>query len=1710
MPNMPLTKCVAVPSCRVVKSVSPILVVWLSLLLLCVMATADPEAPHHAYVPPELQVADPEIKALLESAENSAKLGNYGEVLAPLEKALELATKLNAVADRAIVEDHLAVYYFTQGKLEDAKSQWLKSLSDGTASSNLVLQADVLVALSALHQSSGHVDRAIKAVNEALELSRKSKNLYIQSRVLGELSRLQLLSGKTDDARSSIEEALQIDRVNKYAWEAGHLLGMAWVCAAESKPDKTMELAISARELAITKENYLTFIQASLFLGQMYVRTGSKEKGLQLLELSRKGLSEEGKPLFPSPDAYNKTTSLPYFKVTFSEALGIAYESVNRLDDAIRSWRELYEVASDAGFTLARAESARHLADLYRAKKEFTKSIDNYALAADAAATGGNEQSRIEALTNEAVLLFQEGDKDRALRIDEELLPLAKNLDNVTLQFLVDLSIAEILNGSTRTDRIEIALNDAESLVDSEVKVPGVGPQALVELYFRLADLYEKRKDSKHELIALEKGLTPAIALAGAPKEKQDVGPRDLIMQGLELKIPSYHVRDSAENAYNDRNLAEALVWSEILQYFEEFDSTWKGKYEEYKQNINNDPTLTRELQIAGELFSQDDGPAFLARNIENMRTVANRVRPLGLGLLAHYYMSHQRPDLLVKYARQALSLGVNENDPWTVAMTCELAYGLLMEKDVKSAVDVVTRCMAAANKLGNPQLLVAANQTNVWVLDAAGKHGEARDSIDFLLTRKPRDPLMYVQLAQMKTQQGDWPAAADAWKKALDLYEALKDMDGAASAHLALATLPNVAPDAEDKRIHLEAADKIYRQLGSTEGRVKVEATLGVCEAARKDESQSRRYFENALSISRQAKRGDLEAFVLSQTGQAYQSSGDLSRAIGYFRQSADLYRNQKDSVNEALQLMNAAYALDGSDEPDQALSTVMRAQIVADKSNSWAPRYWVRRAMATIYTNQGRFQDAVNALREAKQISDDVNQPLASAWVALGLAANLETIGNWEEASQQINSALPVLQQFEDTDDEATAYVELMAIYGARESELKDLSKALEYYQLAYQLVVKTHPGRAAELDLDLTEIYWEQGQFKDAIAKASEALGYYQKTKNEVDEAGALISLAEAQRSGGDLKVAADSLQQAEPLVKRAKNFYTLGRFYYGQAGLYRAQQRLNEAIAQYEKVIAMLEQFKSGSSAENRSKVAEHYDFVYDELIETYYALGQSDKQHEESAADRAFEYAELNKARAFANSWGHAFVDGLRHQVPAPMQEKESDIANKRATLESELQEAMLGTGNHSVKQVEESLAKLQSDESDLANELRRANPAYAEVRYPQPITIGQIPLHPGDVLVQFKVLNQATLVWLLVGSERGTSLSAFYKIDRPKQWFSDRVFRIRDAFNGGHPEQFDPAITDELLNALFPASALQSLQVAKLVIFIPDDIFFLLPFEILTSHGQYVLLGKPTEYFPSSAALRLARTSIHAAGDWQESFIGIADPVTSSNDLRYQAISLFAESDKQGGTSQSSPTSFDRIVSRGFSLERLPATADEVQGVASLFASSPMKAEIRTGVDATKQKLLRTDLARYRFIHFATHGILPVESGIKEPALVLSYDGKGQDEMLLTMSEILGLRLRADMVVLSACNTGSGKVTRAEGVASLGTAFLAAGASSTTVSLWHVADASTAELMKELYKNLVSGMPRAAALAAARSTLFAKGYPYQNPFFWSPFILMGE
>jgi CHAT domain-containing protein len=190
-------------------------------------------------------------------------------------------------------------------------------------------------------------------------------------------------------------------------------------------------------------------------------------------------------------------------------------------------------------------------------------------------------------------------------------------------------------------------------------------------------------------------------------------------------------------------------------------------------------------------------------------------------------------------------------------------------------------------------------------------------------------------------------------------------------------------------------------------------------------------------------------------------------------------------------------------------------------------------------------------------------------------------------------------------------------------------------------------------------------------------------------------------------------------------------------------------------------------------------------------------------------------------------------------------------------------------------------------------------------------------------------------------------------------------------------------------------------------------------------------------------------------------------------------------------------------------LSRLPFSRQEAEAALSY---APGAGNLKAlSFDASRQRATSADLSRYRILHFATHGLLNSEHP-ELSGLVLSLvdtTGKPQDGFL-RLHDIYDLKLNADLVVLSACQTGLGKQVRGEGLVGLTRGFMYAGAPRVVASLWQVNDVATAELMKHFYHGLLKeGLRPAAALRSAQLELM-KQKRWASPYYWAPFVLQGE
>jgi CHAT domain-containing protein len=306
------------------------------------------------------------------------------------------------------------------------------------------------------------------------------------------------------------------------------------------------------------------------------------------------------------------------------------------------------------------------------------------------------------------------------------------------------------------------------------------------------------------------------------------------------------------------------------------------------------------------------------------------------------------------------------------------------------------------------------------------------------------------------------------------------------------------------------------------------------------------------------------------------------------------------------------------------------------------------------------------------------------------------------------------------------------------------------------------------------------------------------------------------------------------------------------------------------------------------------------------------------------------------------------------------------------------------------------------------------------------------------------------------------------------------------------------------------------------LIIVPDGVLNYIPFEFLVTEtrcgndfkkgcflgDQFIL-----SYYPSVNILNFNRRVIPQTLPARGSILAVGDPIYGSDDERIaqSRLSLLSESDRRQVSEI--PIRGGRIRKEaqvlGYTFERLKHSGVEVHKVSEVFGNMPGTRDVLIGFDASEGRVKSKDLTQYQYLHFAVHGILAYDVPyLKEPALVLATDPESKEDGFLTLSEIYGLKLKADLVTLSACETGLGLRIAGEGVIGLSRAFMNAGARAILVSLWKVSDESTALLMEEFYRFLAQGIDKAEALKKAKKYLRMKGY--KNPYFWAPFILIGD
>jgi CHAT domain-containing protein len=586
-------------------------------------------------------------------------------------------------------------------------------------------------------------------------------------------------------------------------------------------------------------------------------------------------------------------------------------------------------------------------------------------------------------------------------------------------------------------------------------------------------------------------------------------------------------------------------------------------------------------------------------------------------------------------------------------------------------------------------------------------------------------------------------------------------------------------------------------------------------------------------------------------------------------------------------------------------------------------------------------------------------------------------------------------------------------------------------------------------------------------------------------------------------------------------------------------------LNAARANVEAAIAIIESLRTKIiNRELRSsyfaKAEGYYEFYIDLLMKLH-------QQNPKAAHDgESLQVSEQFRARSLLDTLAEAGAD-VRQGVDAALVERERNLQQRlNATAQNQMK---LLSGAHTKEQADalaKELEALTLEYQQVETQIRQKSPRYAALTQPQTITLKEIQtqvLDANTLLLEYSLGKERSYVWAVTPvSMTSYELPQSSEIEIVARRFYDHLNARNKRVPGETKEQWNARVRQadkETPEAAADLSRIVLTPVAtelgkKRLVIVADGVLQYIPFASLpvpsgrtsssnlsSDNYQPLIAEHEIVSLPSASALSVLRREVLGRRPAPKTVVVLADPVFAKSDSRVKRMAdktggKETQADKDAGTSESvreiqllEAAQNTGVAGDGMYVPRLPGTRQEAQEIIAMVAPSERK--LALDFAASRETAASNELSQYRYVHFSTHGFLnsvhPELSGLVFS--LVNENGEAQDGFLRA-HEVFNLKLNADLVVLSACQTGIGKEVKGEGLVSLTRGFMYAGAPRVVVSLWSVSETGTTELMVRFYREMLKeGKPPAAALRAAQLSLM-KEKRWSSPFFWAPFVLQGE
>lgn len=938
--------------------------------------------------------------------------------------------------------------------------------------------------------------------------------------------------------------------------------------------------------------------------------------------------------------------------------------------------------------------------------------------------------------------------------------------------------------------------------------------------------------------------------------------------------------------------------------------------------------------------------------------------------------------------------------------------------------------------------------------------------------------------------------------QKALDYYnQALPLSRAAGDGQLEIDTLNNIGEAEIDLGNYPEALDYCKQALAlgrvsnSIQGQAQALNNIGLVYHSLSNFENAFDSFNQALKLWRDKGDRRGQAQTLTNIGYSHSDLGDLKKSMQFLNEALLLWQQSKDLRGEALTLTAIALLNSSLGETQKALDAHSRAIQLLKTMGDQAGEAVTLNGLAYIYDTMGDQHRALELYKKALQLFRAAGSRSSEA-ISIGLIGEIyNSLGEKQKALDYYNQKLKISHSLGDCRAEAYTLKDIGVVFDF----LGEKDKALDYFGRALSLSLKAADPRAQAYTLNsIGYVYERSRQRQRALDYYKKAIDLNRLTEDRAGEVQTLQNIARVTRDLGDLK---EAYNQSTALLSIIEAL--------------RAKVASQELRASY---------FASAH---------QHYELYIDILMR----LHKQDPAGGYAAA--ALEASESARGRVLLDLLNEARAD-IRQGVDPALLQQERDL-QQSLNAKAERQVRLLSDA-HTEEQaaaIKKEVAEITSRYEEVLAQIRATSRRYATLTQPRTLNLQEIQQELADadtMLLEYSLGDERSYLWAVTSTSAvAYELPGRNKIEEAAIRLYRSLTRYSELQRSESPQKRRNALVDEDSQYSQAATELTKmllepiapLLVSKRLVIVADGALQYVPFAALPEpdgakqgkqEQQPLIVNHEIINLPSVSIFSALRSEINERSPAPKALAVLADPVFEKDDPR---VNLKRNTGKKGVV----PTSARLNTSRGqqptrsgapedmserLHFQRLPFSSSEARAIAELVPEQEHR--LALGFDASLSTAKGGELQQYSIVHFATHGLIYGTHPQLYSVVLSLVDRQGNpQDGFLRLNEIYNLKLAADLVVLSACQTALGKDIKGEGLVGITRGFMYAGAARVVASLWKVDDRASAELMKYFYESLF-GQPRlrpAAALRAAQIKMW-KQLRWKAPYFWAAFMLQGE